>query len=205
MSAENYITANCIINKNIIYKNGKPLYENKVDGLLVFLNSVYGHFNMAYPKFFKMGNLSKLGWLTSEILLNEDPLKGRYLPNEIGIVISNSNASLDSDLKYYDSINEIPSPALFVYTLPSIMSGEISIRNNIKGENAFFISEYFDLKFIQHYVNNLLNDNKLKACICGWVELVEEEYNAVLFLVEKNKREPYNLFTMKSIQKILQE
>lgn len=160
---------------------------------------------MAYPKFFKMGNLSKLGWLTSEILLNEDPIKDHYLPNEIGIVISNSNASLDSDLKYYDSINEIPSPALFVYTLPSIMAGEISIRNNIKGENAFFISEYFDLELIQHYVSDLLNNNKLKACICGWVELVGEEYNAVLFLVEKNKKEPFNLFTMKSIHKILQE
>jgi hypothetical protein len=71
-------------------------------------------------------------------------------PYATGIVLSNSNASLDADIKYYDSVANIPSPALFVYTLPNIVIGEISIKHSFKGENAFFIFDSFDARFYRH-------------------------------------------------------
>ena len=103
----------------------------------------------------------------------------------------------------------IASPALFVYTLPNIMTGEICIRHNFKGENAFFIFEKFDAGFIQQYVNNLINNNTLQACICGWVELLEDQYKAVLMLVEKKEHSgmeanPNNFFTKENIVNIYQ-
>jgi hypothetical protein len=73
-----------------------------------------------------------------------------------------------------------------VYTLPNIVIGEISIKNKFKGENAFFVFETFDAAFIQQYVAYLLNNNILQACICGWVDVLQEDYKAVLCLVEKD-------------------
>ena len=203
MISEKYITANCVINKNIVYKNGKIVIENKDEELSVFLNSLYDHFKIAYPKFYKMDNLSKLGWLASEILLRDQNIQGRYQPEETGIVITNADASLDTDLKYFETVKDVPSPAQFVYTLPNIMIGEICIRNNFKGENAFFVFEQFDTDFMEQYVGNLFDNNNLEACICGWVEVLEEEYQAVLFLIEKEKG--YIHFTKKNMDKIVHE
>ena len=98
-------------------------------------------------------------------------IKERYKPGEVGIVFANANASLDADLNYWESVKKIPSPALFVYTLPNIVIGEICIRNNFKGENAFFVQEKFDIPFTEFYVNNLLDKHDLNACICGWIDI----------------------------------
>jgi hypothetical protein len=184
---ENYITSRCLISKDAVYLNDKKILDSIDITSTNFLLSVYQYFDLSYQKFYKMDNLSKLGWLASEILLKDSFKSNNYSPQSIGIVLSNKNSSLDADLKYYQSVNDIASPSLFVYTLPNIVIGEICIRHNFKGENAFFIFEKFDPDFIRQYVNNLLNNNTLEACVCGWVEFLEDEYIAVLFLVEKEK------------------
>ena len=202
MPVNNYITSSCRISNNIAFKNETVIFQNKDAPLNLFLISVYKFLNIPYPKFYKMDNLSKLGWLASEILLQRTGVSENYHAEEIGIVISNSESSLDTDLKYFETVNDIPSPALFVYTLPNIMIGEISIRNNFKGENAFFIFERFDADFTQHYVNDLLDNEGMKACICGWVDLLGEEYNAVLFLVEKTEDKGFAKFSKENMVEI---
>lgn len=201
MYINNNITSYCTIVKNVVYKNEVPVFENQDADLPAFLLSAYQHFKLSYPKFYKMDNLSKLGWLASEVLLKNSAIKD-YQPEEVGLILSNANASLDSDQKYIKSVSDIPSPALFVYTLPNIMTGEICIRNNFKGEDAFFIFEKFDAGFIESYVNNLLNNNFLSACICGWVDVLDDEYKAVLFLVEKGKEENSIPFSQKNLDSI---
>ena len=187
MSATNYINASCIISNNTVYLNGQIAFENKGADLPAFLLSVYQHFQLNYSRFYKMDNLSKLGWLTSELLL-KDFDKSAYKPEEIGLILSNANASLDSDKRYLNSVADIASPALFVYTLPNIMTGEICIRNGFKGEDAFFISEQFDADFIAGYVQNLLDQDILNACICGWVDVLGVNYKSALFLIEKEEK-----------------
>ena len=182
----NRITASCRISDQSISRNGDTVFENKGADLSDFLLSVYRHFELNYPKFYKMDNLSKLGWLAAEVLLKGSLSAGDYQAEEIGITLANANSSLDTDLKYYETVKEIPSPALFVYTLPNIMIGEICIRNNFKGESAFFVSPEFDADFLERYVNDLMDNNVLQACICGWVDLLGEAYKAVLYLVEKD-------------------
>lgn len=176
-----------MISKGVVTRNGISLFTNTEIALPEFLLAAYRHFDFKYPKFYKMDNLSKLGWLASELIMQEGPKPGQYLPEEIGLVFSNASASLDTDIKYYDTVKEIASPALFVYTLPNIVMGEICIRHKFKGENAFFISEKFDAAFIRQYVNNLFNNNTLQACICGWAEVLEDQYKTVLFLVENKQ------------------
>ncbi len=201
MQLNNNITSYCTIVKNVVYKNEVPVFENRDADLPAFLLSAYQHFELGYPKFYKMDNLSKLGWLASEVLLKSTDIR-KYKPEEVGLILSNANASLDSDLKYNKSVGDIPSPALFVYTLPNIMTGEICIRNNFKGEDAFFIFEKFDADFMEGYVKNLLNNNVLSTCICGWVDVLGDDYKAVLFLVEKGDEEKAIPFTKKNLNGI---
>ncbi len=204
MLAEKYINASCVISNHLVVKNGKAVFENKHTDLPDFLLSAYNFFGLSYPKFYKMDNLSKLGWVASEILLKDNFRAEKYRPDEPGLVLANANSSLDTDLKYFETMKDIPSPSVFVYTLPNIMIGEICIRNNFKGENAFFVFNEFDADFMERYVSNLINNNILKACIFGWVDMLEEDYKAVLFLVEKEKSEQSSLLTQDIINKIFQ-
>jgi hypothetical protein len=201
---ENYITASCIVNNHIVYKNGQQIFAEKELDLPEFLVAAYRHFEWQYPKFFKMDNLSKLGWLANEILLQGSFDKEKYMPDEVGIVLSNANSSLDTDIRYFETTKTMASPAQFVYTLPNIVIGEISIRHYFKGENAFFIFDAFDAEFIEQYVSNLINNNILQCCICGWVDVLDDKYNATLFLIEKDKSTNSVNFTKENLNKIYQ-
>ncbi len=150
-----------------------------------------------------MDNLSKLGLLASDIMLINNDLQNKYSPFEIGVVLSNKNSSLDTDIKYYEQVKKgVASPAIFVYSLPNIVIGEICIRNGIKGENSFFISDHFNASQQVQYVNNLLESNVIKVCICGWVELIGNTYDAFLYLVEnsdKKEGSPFNVQTIENL------
>ena len=149
-----------------------------------------------------MDNLSKLGWLTAELLLQSNFVKDEYQPEGVGIILANANSSLDDDLKYFDTVVDIASPSLFVYTLPNIVMGEISIRHRFKGEQAFFVQEEFNADFIYQQVSYLLDNSLLQAWICGWVDVVGEDYKSVLFLVEKTKIENAVLFSAATMDRI---
>jgi len=157
---------------------------------LDFLKSIYKKYNLNYPKFFKMDNLCKLGFLTNEILLSSKNITNPLIPEATGIVISNASSSLDTDFNFQntikDSSNYFPRPAVFVYTLPNILIGEICIKQKITGESIFFVCEKFDASLIFNYVSDLFETGKVKQCICGWVDLIEDKYNSVLFFIERS-------------------
>lgn len=186
MKSDYQISASCVIANGVILKNGEPLFSGDV-GIDAFLASAYQHFGFSYPKFYKMDNLSKLGWLAAELLLENSFDAAKYQPFEVGVVLANASSSLDADMRYIESIKDFASPALFVYTLPNIVIGEICIRHKFKGENLFFIQPEFDAAAIETQVDYLLNEQKLKACICGWVDVLGDDYKAGLFLIEPGK------------------
>ena len=188
-----------MICKNNVYKKGQIIFSNNEED---FLFAVYKNFGLNYTRFYKMDALSKLGWLCAELLLQGYFKKENYKPFEIGLVFSNANSSLATDIKYLASLRETPSPALFVNTLPNIVTGEICIRHGFKGENAFFIFEKFNPGFLFDYVYALMDKNLVQACICGWIEYLETGYKAALFLVEKNVANlaiPFSAETMTEI------
>jgi len=185
----------------MVSKDGKELYQNPKP-LTELLPAIYHHFELSYPKFYKMDNLSKLGWLTAEILLKDSFDKENYRPEDTAVILANTNSSLDDDLKYLDSMKDVASPALFVYTLPNIVIGEICIRNHFKGEQGFYIQEIFDADFMAKQVDYLLDHDLQKACICGWVDVLGQDYKAVLFLVEQVKKEKSLLFSAQNLDNI---
>ncbi len=202
MSIEKHIIASCVIKDSVVVKNGHKLFDERCEDVQAFLINAYTHLGIDYPKFYKMDALSKLGWLASEVLLKDESSVKDFAPEEIAIVLSNANASLDVDFKYYKTVEEIASPALFVYTLPNIMIGEISIRNRFKGENGFFIFDQFDAGFVETYVRGLLDTGTTKLCICGWVDVLGKDYNATLFLIGNTGNDDKILFNKENMNKI---
>ena len=182
-----YINKHIRLTNNSIYVNSEQVFCVGIgDGFSEFAKSAYKKYDIKYNKFYKMDALSKHGFLTSEILLM-DIDKENILPEEIAIVCANSSSSLHTDVLFQKTIPEIPSPAVFVYTLPNIVIGEICIRNNIKGESLFLIHESFDVHFIYHYLESLFKNNNTKLCITGWLEMsMNEEYRSDLFLISEN-------------------
>jgi len=164
----------------------------------------YRSLQIDYPKFFKMDGLSKLGFLAAELLL-EDFTDRETVKEDMAIVLWNRSSSLETDTAYQKTIesaeNYYPSPSVFVYTLPNIVIGEIAIRNKIVGETAFYISEEFDAKEIFNTVFSLFPQPDIQYVICGWVECFQENYEVVMFLVEKDNEQGI-AFTIENITKI---
>lgn len=153
-----------------------------------FQNMLYEALRLAYPKFYKMDPQSKLGFLATEILLKNVPLHA-YPGEAVAVVLSNANASLDTDIRFQDSVkHKAASPGLFIYTLANIVTGEICIRHKFQGENAFFISPSFDAELLQTYVDQVLLQPETQACIAGWVDVLGEQHDVFLYLVERQKR-----------------
>ena len=182
-----YITAHCKIEKNQISLNGETVFHSEEVSFQDFSKKAYQQFELNYPKFFKMDNLSKLAFLASEIIL-----KGNLeseIENNVALLFANKSSSLDTDVKYQKSISDkneyFPSPAVFVYTLANICMGEISIKNQFKSENCFFIFDAFNSQFMADYGNLLLKTGKAEKVLCAWTELYQEEYHVFMCLVSK--------------------
>ena len=138
-------------------------------------------------KFFRMDDLSKLAYVAAGELLRGAGLTEKYRPDEIGIVLANRSASLDTDMRHLEQIEQNGdevSPAVFVYTLPNVSAGEVSIRHKIQGETAFFIQDDPDNAFTEQYARMLLRRGYLKAVIFGRCELLGEDFGAEMTLLE---------------------
>lgn len=159
-----------------------------------FLTALYRSAGTEWPKFFKMDSLSRLGFMASELLLDAVEPSERFVPRkDRGVIFFNRSASLCNDMHYLktisDPLDRFPSPALFVYTLPNIVCGEIAIRNRWYGETMFFISDGFDGRGEMETVCRELCDRGMESALCGWVECADDDnYEAHVFLVEKNAK-----------------
>ena len=174
------------LRNNQILIDGELAFENKALAAVDFLDASYEHFKINYPRFFKMDNLCKTGFIAAELLTRDNKSKESWQSEEIGIIISNANSSLDTDIKYEESIKTNPSPSLFVYTLPNILIGELSIRHKIKGESACFVFDIFDAKFHTEYINTLFETDKVKICVSGWADYYDGKGEAFFYLAEMN-------------------
>jgi len=161
---------------NLSFKNSEEITE------------FYRSLQVDYPKFFKMDGLSKLGFLASEMIFKDD--KNRFTPCEdVAVICFNRSSSLDIDTQYQETIrnneNYFPSPSLFVYTLPNIVTGEIAIRNRFFGETSFYICKEFDAKQIVSTVRSAFLDKTTTAVLAAWIEHFEGKYEVFMMLIER--------------------
>lgn len=181
-----YIQSYCRIQDGVILRDGEVVYEHigETADLDAFLTAAYQQAGLSYSKFFKMDPLCRLAILAAEGLPGSG--SGAFEtadPVQRAIVLGNRTSSILSDRRHQASL-DCPSPAVFVYTLPSIMIGELSIRHNIQGENSLFVTESFDPETLAAYADDLFADGLCSACLCGWIDASPESYEALLYLVD---------------------
>lgn len=138
-------------------------------------------------KFFKMDNLSKLAYVVSCRLF--EGLNLPYPSSRLGVVLANRSSSLDTDIVHQQVVDQhLPegsSPSVFVYTLANIMAAEIAIKHKLQGELSLFICADKDMTFVEDYSAQLIKNDVCDAVVCGWCELLKEEYNAELKILKK--------------------
>lgn len=173
--------------------NGSIVLESVEEVFTDFSKALYNELDVNYPKFFKMNGLSKLAFLAAEAILKNEK---QAIERNIALLFSNKSSSLDTDIKHQESIadheNYFPSPAVFVYTLPNMCLGEISIRHELKSENSFFIFEAFNPAFMVDYANILIQTGKADQVLCGWTEYFKDDYHAFVYLVSNEGQTPHD-------------
>lgn len=166
-----------ILDQRKIWEGKEELGEQEGQEHHSLLTSLYKQMIGNYPKFYKMDGLSRLGFVASEILLNAE--KGET-DKERAIIFFNHSSSIASDRNYKESINDkdnyFPSPSIFVYTLPNIVTGEIAIRNHFHGETSFFILPEKDEKMMEEILQASCRDDQSKSFLTGWIDYEDERH-----------------------------
>lgn len=168
---------------NQIKVNGEIVYDEKNEDMNAFLNHAYRSAGINYAKFFKMDLLCKMGILATHFALknNEELLHSQGTL----MLFNNKSSSLDTDKQHWktleDKSNYFPSPAVFVYTLPNIILGELAIRYKLYGENVFFVSEKPDFNHLCSYAKIMMNKPTANNIIFGVVEPEKPERAFIVF------------------------
>ena len=166
-----------ILDQQKLWEGKKELEEQEGKEHHSLLTTLYKQMIGNYPKFYKMDGLSRLGFVASEILLNAE--KGET-DKERAIIFFNHSSSIASDRNYKESINDkdnyFPSPSIFVYTLPNIVTGEIAIRNHFHGETSFFILPDKDERMMEEILQASCRDAQSKSFLTGWIDYEDERH-----------------------------
>ena len=180
-----------VLNQGYVSVNGREL-EHEASGNAL-LTELYRNHIADWPKFFKMDTLSKAGFVASELLIKE--LGERRLGSEefaqgCAIVLFGATASLCADRNYQETIqdkdNYYPSPALFVYTLPNIVTGEIAIRNHWRGETSFYVTEAPDAAQMAFHLACAFQDQVTDSILAGWVDSSRnDDFQAFMTVVRR--------------------
>lgn len=166
------------IRPGVVERDGTVIFNSSETDFAPFIREAYKNLGDNNMKFYKMDDLCKLGYVAAGYLLKETD----YQPEEIGIILANAPSSLDTDCKHQTLISKegdkAASPAVFVYTLPNVVLGEICIRHKIKGENTFFVCPHYEPDSLEDYARIVMAKGKLRTCIIGWCELMDGQYQA---------------------------
>lgn len=184
LSCESPVKVNADVLRTILVESGrillndKEVYSSDSVDFQDFIRSAFKTVCGPNMKFYKMDSLSKLGYVASEVLL--DGIE--YGEEDCGLILSGVYGSLDTDIRHQQIIDTetdaSASPAVFVYTLPNVVEGEISIRHHIKGENTWFWSDDRTLSDVREYAVLSMSAQDMKYCIVGHIDFLNGRYFA---------------------------
>lgn len=155
-----------------------------------------------YPKFFKMDPLCRLGFVTSRLLaaLESDgsaenlDSKGRPLSlrEDRALVICGNSGSAVTDRRFQSTIRNrsefFPSPAVFVYTLPNIVGGEIAIRNGWCGETSCWMMDALNPEAVAERVADAFQDEVTASVTGCWLECRDaDDFESLMFTVGRGQ------------------
>ena len=141
------------VNAGEVLVDDSAVFTDKSADFGTFIREAFKSRGENNMKFYKMDDLCKLGYVAVAGLL--DGIE--FGEEECGMVLSGKYGCLDTDMKHQQIIDKegdaASSPAVFVYTLPNVVAGEISIRHHIKGENTWFWSDDRMMSDLKHYAS----------------------------------------------------
>lgn len=152
------------------------------------LKEIYAQRIGNYPKFHKMDILCQLGFVASELLLISEAGTRFKERDDRAVILFGLNSSYYTDVQYQKTIsdkdNYFPSPSLFVYTLPNIVTGEIALRNNYHGETSYIVVE--NKQQMEWHIDTLTKTSRtFNSMICGWIDAKgKNDFEAELWIVE---------------------
>ncbi len=195
-----HIQSYCAIRDRSITVNGEVFLKmDHATRLGDFLKSAYRQLDIDYPKYHKMDGLCKAIFVATELLARAS---GPFL-GDTALIFANRSASYLSDSKHatgiFDPENPGASPATFVYTLPNIAMGEISIRHQLHSENVFFIFDRYLPEFLVPYTHTVLDSRPTGSAIGGWTEISEQTCDLLLYHIGKSGRIPHTVAQLKRI------
>lgn len=166
------------INAGEVIVNDSAVFSDKSADFGTFIREAFKSRGENNMKFYKMDDLCKLGYVAAAWLLDGT----EFGEEECGMVLSGKYGCLDTDMKHQQIIDKegdaASSPAVFVYTLPNVVAGEISIRHHIKGENTWFWSDDRTMSDLKHYASLMAGASDLRYCIIGHLDFLNGEYFA---------------------------
>ena len=176
-----------------VWLDGKVFAIDKEGKQSSLLTALYKQIIGNYPKYYKMDGLCRLGFVASELLLKAERDEGSFtedINKTRAIVFFNRSSSIASDKKYLASIaekdNYFPSPSVFVYTLPNIVTGEIAIRNDYHGETSFYILPHKNELLMQDIIETTFMDEQTTSVLTGWLNYEDSEhFEADLYIAYK--------------------
>ena len=176
-----------------VWLDGKVFAIDKDGKQSSLLTALYKQIIGNYPKYYKMDGLCRLGFIASELLLKAERDEGSFTEDTNktrAIVFFNRSSSIASDKKYLASIaekdNYFPSPSVFVYTLPNIVTGEIAIRNGYHGETSFYILPHKNELLMQDIIETTFMDEQTTSVLTGWLDYEDSEhFEADLYIAYK--------------------
>ena len=146
-----------------------------------------------YPKFYKMDPLCRAGFIASELLLEAEGKKDSTWADSRAVLLFNRTASIADDSNYQETINTdtedsfFPSPSLFVYTLPNVLTGEIAIRNHYYGETSFVVLPNPDPFLMREMADELLLDPNTDSILTGWADCTDaDNFDILLYIIRKS-------------------
>lgn len=167
--------------------DGRDIPQTECGGAL--LTSLYKSRVADYPKFYKMDGLCRLGFVATELLLQQEQ-RQRFVPtSDRAVILMNHSSSVFADRKYLQSIasadDYFPSPSVFVYTLPNIVTGEIAMRNSYHGETSFYIVASRNDILAANIVSASLADASANSAVAGWIDYYDDShFEADIYIAE---------------------
>ncbi len=133
------------------------------------------------PRFGRMDHLSRLGLAAVELMGVDFESMAPEEKDDVGVVMGTRAGCVSVDAQFWREHGEPggPSPALFTYTLPSTVMGEICIRHGLKGPNLCVMLGEDDSSVLAE-ADAWLRSGEADACVCLCCDAVDEAGAAVL-------------------------
>lgn len=149
------------------------------------LRAAYQALAMDYPKFHKMDRAAKLAVLVAEPVLRVARDRGADLAEGTAVLALSRSGSGSSDVEHWRVRQDtgLASPAVFVYTLPNIGVGELTIRHGIHGPSLCLMTDGPDSVDSVRAALLLRKAPRVRWLVCLWSDIFAAHFEAqaVLF------------------------